>query len=74
MNYRHTHVSYFDGSPAMEIPQTFDPYSILLENEDGYVWIDPAGRWIPIGQEQPEDYAPWADLDDNHDPILTPTT
>lgn len=59
MDYRHTHVSRYDGSPAMEIPQTDAPYSIVLVNEDGHEWIDPLGWWIPIDEVTDDDRAEW---------------
>lgn len=62
--YKHTHVSRYDGSPAMEIPQTDAPYSIVLVNEDGHEWIDPLGWWIPVDEVTDEDREAWDDEDD----------
>jgi hypothetical protein len=46
MSYEHTHVSRVDGSPAQLVRVV--PASIVLRNEDGYVWTDPADQWVPI--------------------------
>lgn len=43
LNYKHTHVSVEDGSPAMVIAERGD--RITLVNEDGYWWTDPADKW-----------------------------
>lgn len=42
--YEHTHVSRFDGSPAMLVSQ--NPF--ILMNEEGYAWRDPESDWLPI--------------------------
>lgn len=44
--YRHTHESALDGSPAMLVAQ--DAQTITLVNEDGYAWTDPLSQWRPI--------------------------
>jgi hypothetical protein len=44
MQYRHTHNSVIDGSPAMLID--VDPNGdIVLTNEDGYEWSDDPTLW-----------------------------
>ena len=48
MNYRHTHVSVNDGSPAMLVENR--GMRLLLTNEDGYEWEDHAYNWEPIEQ------------------------
>lgn len=45
-NYRHTHESVHDYSPAMVVSQT-DTH-ITLVNEDGFEWTDHRDDWEPI--------------------------
>lgn len=47
--YKHTHESIRDGSPAMLVTTFNDGDLLLLTNEDGYEWRDPAWRWAPVG-------------------------
>lgn len=63
--YMETHVSWFDGSPAMLVRERKG--MVRMVNEEGYVWSDPASRWIAIGDETPADYARWAKEEDNED-------
>jgi hypothetical protein len=44
--YKHTHVSIHDDSAAMMVGE--GPGYIVLENEDGRMWTDPAADWRPI--------------------------
>jgi hypothetical protein len=46
MFYKHTHVSTVDRSPAMSLYSTRT--QIVLMNEDGFIWVDPATRWTEI--------------------------
>lgn len=46
MNYRHTHVSIHDQSPAMLVYEAAG--TVRLVNEDGFEWEDPANQWEPI--------------------------
>jgi len=64
--YKHTHVSYFDGSPAMLVRERKG--AVRMMNECGDQWSDPAWWWIPIGSETQEDYDRWQEQeDDQHD-------
>jgi hypothetical protein len=65
MNYSDTHVSRYDGSPAMMVSETED--RITLVNEDGFHWIDDKSDWILIGQETDEDRERWNDLYEEND-------
>lgn len=42
--YRHTHVSTEDGSPAMLV----DAATFTLMNEDGFQWADDSEYWEEI--------------------------
>lgn len=49
MKYKDTHISVFDGSPAMVVSQNEE--TITLINEDGFEWTDPLSHWAPIEKE-----------------------
>lgn len=49
-NYRHTHVSRGDGSPAMAI--SADPF--VLINEDGHAWLADPKDWEVIRPPGPD--------------------
>ena len=44
--YKHTHASKRDGSPAMLVSK--DPFRLV--NEDGYEWTDDPDAWEEIGE------------------------
>jgi hypothetical protein len=44
MQYRHTHYSVRDGSPAMLVAVVTNG-DIILTNEDGYEWSDDPTLW-----------------------------
>lgn len=50
-NYKHTHESVEDGSPAMLVRQ--DDTTITLINEDGTTWTDPLSQWRAISTTWP---------------------
>jgi hypothetical protein len=50
MQYRHTHYSRNDGSPAMLVA-TLSAHELILENEDGYRWIGHPSNWLPYEDE-----------------------
>lgn len=46
--YEATHMSRHDGSPAMALPT--DPGTLVLVNEDGYVWIAEPENWKDLSK------------------------
>lgn len=46
IEYRHTHRSVNDGSPAMRLAKAVG--KIWLMNEDGYTWVANASEWEEI--------------------------
>lgn len=50
MQYRHTHYSVRDGSPAMLVDYTRE-HNLVLENEDGYRWVGTTNEWLPYLDE-----------------------